>query len=84
MIAATDKGRVRGGYPGRAKLAGAVVAGAAAPLSVEELEVTVTWYDGIIRSTKSTDFCESFVAGPTLVITGAVMRIRRDVVLDFL
>lgn len=83
MIPSTYKGRVRGGHSRCTELTRTMVAGAAAPLSVEELEITIARDNVGIRNTKSPDFREPLVTGPTL-ITGAVVRIRRNVVLNFL
>ena len=83
MVSSTYKGRVRGGHPRRTERACTVVAGATAPLPVEELEITVARDNVGIRNAKSPHFCEPLVTGPTLS-TGAVVRIRRNVVLNFL
>lgn len=83
MVSSTYEGGVRRGHSRCTELTRTMVAGAAAPLSVEELEITIARDNVGIRNTKSPDFREPLVTGPTL-ITGAVVRIRRNVVLNFL
>lgn len=61
-----------------------VITGAASPLSlIEDLKRTLARQNITIPHAKSRDLCETVVAGPPL-LTGAVVRIRRDVAFGLL
>jgi hypothetical protein len=68
---------------GYAQTALAVIAGAASPLSIEDLESTPAWHLVPIRHAKARNLSETTVAGPAL-LARAVVRIGREVAMGLL
>jgi len=83
VIAASDIGRMRRWDRRHAVTAVTVIAGATAPLSIEDLECPQARHGISILRAKFGDLSEAIIAGPTL-LAGTGVRIRRDFAMGLL